>query len=44
MNKQINKLFNEIGNNTLNNEKTSIGIIEQYTILNNENKFKINNY
>ena len=44
MNKQINKLFNEIGNNTLNNEKTSIGIIEQYTILNNENKFKINSY
>lgn len=44
MNKQINKLFNEIGNNTLNNEKTSIGIIEQYTILNNDNKFKINNY
>jgi len=43
MNK-ANKLFNEIGNNTLNNEKTSIGIIEHYTNLNIENKLKVNSY
>jgi hypothetical protein len=41
---KANKLFNEIGNNTLNNEKTSVGIIEHYTTLNLENKFKVGTY
>ena len=41
---KANKLFNEIGNNTLNNEKTSVGIIEHYVNLNLENKFKVNTY
>ena len=42
MSKNIaNKLFNSIGVNTLNNEKTSINIIEYYVNLNLENKFKI---
>ena len=43
-NAKANKLFNEIGNNTLNNEKTSVGIIEHYTTLNLENKFKVGTY
>ena len=33
---KANKLFNDIGTNTLNNEKTSIGIVEHYTTLNFE--------
>ena len=37
MNK-ANKLFNEISNNTLNNEKRSVDIIEHYTSLNVEGK------
>ena len=41
---KANKLFNEIGNNTLNNEKTSVGIIEHYVNLNLENKFKVGTY
>ena len=41
---KANKLFNEIGNNTLNNEKTSVGIVEYYATLNLDNKFKIGNY
>tara|TARA_R100000231_G_scaffold32552_1_gene28394 strand:- start:66 stop:1133 length:1068 start_codon:yes stop_codon:yes gene_type:complete len=42
MSKNIaNKLFNSIGNNTVNNEKTSINIIEYYVNLNLENKFKV---
>ena len=41
---KANKLFNEIGNNTLNNEKTSVGIIEHYTTLNLENKFKVGTF
>ena len=44
MSNKVNKLFNEIGNNTLNNEKTSVGIIEYYTLLNLENKFKVGSY
>jgi len=43
MNK-ANKLFNEISNNTLNNEKRSVDIIEHYTSLNVEGKLKVNNY
>ena len=39
MNK-ANKLFNEISNNTLNNEKRSVDIIEHYTSLNVEGKLK----
>ena len=41
---KANKLFNDIGTNTLNNEKTSIGIVEHYTTLNFENKFKVGTY
>jgi len=41
---KANKLFNDIGNNTLNNEITSVGIIEHYTTLNLENKFKVGTY
>ena len=41
---KANKLFNEIGNNTLNNEKTSVGLIENYVDLNLENKFKVGTY
>jgi len=41
---KANKLFNEIGNNTLNNEKTSVGIVEYYTALNLDNKFKIGSF
>ena len=45
MSKNIaNKLFNSIGNNTLNNEKTSVNIIEYYVNLNLENKFKVGTY
>ena len=41
---KANKLFNNIGTNALNNEITSVGIIEYYATLNLENKFKIGTY
>ena len=42
----INKLnihFNSIGNNAVENEKTSIGIIEELTMQNNKGILKVNN-
>tara|TARA_Y100000593_G_scaffold8491_1_gene15643 strand:+ start:869 stop:1936 length:1068 start_codon:yes stop_codon:yes gene_type:complete len=41
---KANKLFNNIGTNALNNEITSVGIIEYYTTLNLENKFRVGTY
>ena len=41
MNK-LNKLFNSIGNNTIENEKTSLDIINEYLLLENQGKLKRN--
>ena len=41
MNK-LNKLFNSIGNNTIENEKTSLDIINEYLLLENQVKLKRN--
>ena len=41
---KANKLFNNIGTNALNNEITSVGIIEYYTTLNLDNKFRVGTY
>ena len=43
MSDKLHKLFNSIGTNTLNNEQTSIEIIEEYIKLNNTDKLKVNN-
>jgi hypothetical protein len=43
MSEKLHKLFNSIGTNTLNNEQTSIEIIEEYIKLNNTDKLKVNN-
>ena len=37
MNK-LNTLFNSIGNNTIENEKTSLDIINEYLLLENQGK------
>ena len=42
MNK-LNKLFNSIGNNTIENEKTSLDIINEYLLLENNGNLKKNN-
>ena len=41
MNK-LNTLFNSIGNNTIENEKTSLDIINEYLLLENQGKLKRN--
>ena len=40
MSDKLHKLFNSIGTNTLNNEQTSIEIIEEYIKLNNTDELK----
>ena len=42
MNK-LNKLFNSIGNNTIENEKTSLDIINEYLLLEKSGNLKKNN-
>ena len=39
---KLNTLFHSIGDNTLNNEKTSISIIEEYLKLNSAKKLNVN--
>jgi hypothetical protein len=40
---KLNTLFNDIGNNAVNNENTSLDIIKEYLNLHNDNKLKVNN-
>ena len=43
MTNKLNIHFNSIGNNAVENEKTSIGIIEELTMQNNKGILKVNN-
>ena len=43
MTNKLNTHFNSIGNNAVENEKTSIGIIEELTMQNNKGILKVNN-
>ena len=40
---KLNTLFNNIGDNAVNNENTSLDIIKEYLNLHNDNKLKVNN-
>lgn len=40
---KLNTLFNNIGDNAVNNENTSVNLIEEYINLHNDNKLKVNN-
>lgn len=40
---KLNTLFNNIGDNAVNNENTSLDIIKEYINLHNDNKLKVNN-
>ena len=43
MDKQLNTMLTNIGNNTIKNEITSMGIVQRNNELFHENKFKFNN-
>ena len=43
MDKQLNTFFTSIGDNTIKNEITSMGIVERNFNLFNEGKFKVGN-
>ena len=44
MNNKLNKLYNSIGDNELNNQKTTMSLVDEHLKLFNENKLKVNNY
>ena len=44
MNNKLNKLYNSIGDNELNNQKTTMSLVEEHLKLFNENKLKVDTY
>ena len=44
MTNKLNKLYNSIGDNELNNQKTTMSLVEEHLKLFNENKLKVNTY
>ena len=44
MNNKLNKLYNSIGDNELNNQKTTMSLVDEHLKLFNENKLKVDTY
>ena len=44
MNNKLNKLYNSIGDNELNNQKTTMNLVDEHLKLFNENKLKVDTY
>tara|TARA_Y100000114_G_scaffold69908_1_gene64024 strand:+ start:40 stop:633 length:594 start_codon:yes stop_codon:yes gene_type:complete len=44
MNNKLNKLYNSIGDNELNNQKTTMSLVEEHLKLFNEGKLKVDTY
>ena len=44
MNNKLNKLYNSIGDNELNNQKTTMSLVDEHLKLFNENKLKLDTY
>ena len=44
MNNKLNKLYNSIGDNELNNQKTTMSLVEEHLKVFNENKLKVDTY